>query len=106
MASANALGFLLPLGAGSAAVAGLSLARVDWRTLIVNFATGPGRVSRILLAFFVLTNWKSMPFVWTVRYSHPAPSHRRDTHLPLVSSLEDHATTPANTPRSIASGPP
>lgn len=66
MASANALGYLLPLGFGTAAVAGLSLAHVDWKTILRNFATGPGRTSRILLAVFVLTNWKSMPFVWTV----------------------------------------
>lgn len=75
MASANALGFLLPLGMGSVAVAGLSAARVDWKTLVVNFVTGPGRTSRILLAFFVLTNWKSMPFVWTVRVSFPHTGH-------------------------------
>lgn len=74
MASANALGYLLPLGMGSAAVAGLSLARVDWKALVVNFVTGPGRTSRILLAMFVLTNWKSMPFVWTVRLPPPPPS--------------------------------
>lgn len=71
MASANALGYLLPVGMGSAAVAGLSLAHVDWKALVVNFATGPGRTSRILLALFVIFNRKSMPFAWTVRDPPP-----------------------------------
>lgn len=75
MASANALGYLLPIGMGSAAVAGgLSLAHVDWKTLVRNFVTGPGRTSRVLLAIFVVVNWKSMPFVWTVREIPPFPS--------------------------------
>lgn len=75
MASANALGFFMPVAVGSAAVAGLSLARVDWQTIVRNFATGPGRTSRILLAVFVVTNWKSMPFVWTVRDPPPLWGH-------------------------------
>lgn len=66
MASANALGVLLPLGVGGMAVAGLSVAHIDWKALITNFVTGPGRTSRILLAVFVVLNWKNMPFVWTV----------------------------------------
>lgn len=84
MASANALGFLLPLGVGSAAVAGLSMARVDLKTLVLNFATGPGRTSRILLALFVLTNWKSMPFVWTVRVFSLYYSHHNCSPHPLL----------------------
>ncbi|CAN8105901.1 unnamed protein product [Discula destructiva] len=67
MASANALGYLLPIGMGSAAVASLSLAHVDWKTIAKNFVTGPGRTSRVLLAIFVVINWKNMPFVWTYR---------------------------------------
>lgn len=66
MASANALGALLPLGVGGAAVAGLSVARIDWKRVITDFVTGPGRTSRILLAIFVVLNWKNMPFMWTV----------------------------------------
>lgn len=66
MASANALGFLLPLGVGGAAVAGLSVAHIDWKAFITNFVTGPGRTSRILLAVYVVLNWKNMPFMWTV----------------------------------------
>ncbi|KAJ4396621.1 hypothetical protein N0V93_000842 [Gnomoniopsis smithogilvyi] len=68
MASANALGYILPISVGSAAVAGgLSLAHVDWKRVILKFVTGPGRTSRILLAVFVVTNWKSMPLMWTYR---------------------------------------
>lgn len=89
MASANALGFLLPLGAGTAAVAGLSFARVDWKTIMRNFATGPGRTSRILLAIFVVTNWKSMPFVWTVR--RPTPPPLGATRPTLLSSCPPQA---------------
>lgn len=69
MASANALGYLLPIGMGSAAVASLSLAHVDLKAVVRNFVTGPGRTSRVLLAIFVVTNWKNMPFVWTVRFT-------------------------------------
>lgn len=67
MASANALGFLLPIGVGAAGVAGVSLLHIDMKTLVTNFVTGPGRTSRILLALFVITNFKNMPFVWTYR---------------------------------------
>lgn len=68
MASANALGVLVPLAVGGAAVAGLrSAARVDWKAVLTDFATGPGRTSRLLLAVFMVLNWKNMPFMWTVR---------------------------------------
>lgn len=76
MASANALGFLLPLSVGAVGVAGVSLLHIDLKTIATNFVTGPGRTSRILLALFVITNWKNMPFVWTVRQPLPSP------HLP------------------------
>jgi hypothetical protein len=39
----------------------------DLRQLSRNFFLGPGRLSRILLLFFVLTNLKSLPLSWTVR---------------------------------------
>lgn len=74
MASANALGYLLPLGVGAAGIAGMSLLHIDWTTIATDFVTGPGRTSRILLALFVVANWKNMPFMWTVCYpphSHP-----------------------------------
>ncbi|KAI3397912.1 hypothetical protein diail_10081 [Diaporthe ilicicola] len=67
MASANSLGFLLPVGVGAAGVAGMSLLHIDLKTIVTNFVTGPGRTSRILLAMFVVTNWKNMPFAWTYR---------------------------------------
>lgn len=67
MASANALGYLLPLGGiGAAGIAGMSLLHIEFKTIATNFVTGPGRTSRILLALFVVVNWKNMPFVWTV----------------------------------------
>lgn len=71
MASANALGYLLPLGVGAAGVTAMSLLHVDLKTIVTNFVTGPGRTSRILLAVFVVTNWKTMPFAWTVSPSPP-----------------------------------
>ncbi|KAK2615351.1 hypothetical protein N8I77_002113 [Diaporthe amygdali] len=67
MASANSLGFLLPIGVGAAGAAGLSLLHIDLKAALTNFVTGPGRTSRILLTIFVITNWKSMPFAWTYR---------------------------------------
>ncbi|ROV89638.1 hypothetical protein VSDG_08067 [Cytospora chrysosperma] len=68
MASANALGYLLPLGVGAVGIAStMSVLHIDLKTLATEFVTGPGRTSRILLALFVMTNWKNMPFVWTFR---------------------------------------
>jgi hypothetical protein len=54
-------------GAGYAAV------KVNWQRAIRSFATGPGRTSRLMLLFFVLTNLKNMPFAWTVLT--PSVSH-------------------------------
>ncbi|KAF3762930.1 hypothetical protein M406DRAFT_263881 [Cryphonectria parasitica EP155] len=108
MASANALGYILPLGMGSAAVAGLSLAHVDWKTIILKFVTGPGRTSRILLAIFVLINYKSMPFMWTYRvlgaitrqhlpYLRPARLHPRMLfHYSITSSYNSLLETDYN----------
>lgn len=92
MASANALGFLLPLAAGAAGVAGVSLLHIDLKTIATNFVTGPGRTSRILLAVFVITNYKNMPFVWTVRqptpflFPHPEDTPADSTCTPLHST--------------------
>jgi len=47
-------------------------ARSDWRKHLRDYFTGPGRISRILLLFLVLTNLKSLPFAWTVRIPMPA----------------------------------
>lgn len=91
MASANALGYILPIGVGSVAVAGgMSLAHVDMKKVILNFVTGPGRTSRILLAFFVVTNWKNMPFMWTVWHPSLSPIPSKKTHLlPSPSFLQE-----------------
>lgn len=86
MASANALAYLLPLAMGSAGAASLSLAHVvDWKTMVKNFATGPGRTSRILLMVFVVVNWKNMPFVWTV-------CHTRFSLMPFAPTKTLHRT--------------
>lgn len=53
----------VPLVLGSA---GYAASRIDWPTAVRNFATGPGRTSRILLLLFVIFNMKTVPFVWTV----------------------------------------
>jgi len=95
MASANALGFLLPIGVGAAGVAGVSLLHIDLKTMATKFVTGPGRTSRILLALFVVANYKNMPFVWTV--SAPPPFHSEDTPTD---------TTPLYPVRSTESGQP
>lgn len=78
MASSGAVGgtalivpVFLPLTVASAAYAVRAMLRVDWITFLRQFFTGPGRVSRILLLVFVLTNTKSMPLAWTVRLSPP-----------------------------------
>lgn len=90
MASANALGYLLPLGVGAVGIASMSLLHIDLKTLATDFVTGPGRTSRILLALFVVANWKNMPFVWTV--SSPPPS---------IISCHNHAVhQSADTPSS------
>ncbi|TLD28639.1 hypothetical protein PspLS_04079 [Pyricularia sp. CBS 133598] len=58
---------MLPLTAAGAAYMGRGLARVDWQRALVDFFTGPGRTSRILLLVFVAANRKNMLFVWTAR---------------------------------------
>ncbi|KAH7266190.1 hypothetical protein NW759_006418 [Fusarium solani] len=54
-----------PIALGS--VAGYAAYRVNWIPMIKAFLTGPGRTSRILLMFFVIFNWKTMPLAWTYR---------------------------------------
>lgn len=74
MASARGLadyGVLIPLfstiTAASTAYAGhVVFWRSDWRGWLVDFVSGPGRTSRLLLLAMVLINLKSVPFVWTV----------------------------------------
>lgn len=89
MASANALGWILPLTiGGSVAAAGLSVAHIDIKDLAVRFATGPGRTSRILLAIFIAANWKSMPFMWTVRLISPFST--TSTPRPFTNDSNNH----------------
>jgi len=71
---------LVPAGAAAVAYAGHKAVHVDWKILLTNFLTGPGRTSRLLLIFFVLLNWKSMPLGWTVRSPSPI-SQRHSTKL-------------------------
>jgi hypothetical protein len=54
---------VMPLVLGSA---GYAAYKINWVPLLRDFLTGPGRTSRILLLFFIVFNWKSMPLAWTV----------------------------------------
>lgn len=56
----------VPMSVATIAYAGHRALYVDWRTLLTQFLTGPGRTSRILLLFFLVLNWKSLPLAWTV----------------------------------------
>ncbi|KAM3469261.1 hypothetical protein MY5147_007187 [Beauveria neobassiana] len=62
----------VPLVLGSA---GYAASRIDWKTAVRTFLTGPGRTSRVLLLVFVLFNMKNMPFVWTYRIFYPIIHH-------------------------------
>lgn len=70
-ASVGSAGLLVPvfapLTALTLAYSGHKLAQVHWRRLLRRFLTGPGRVSRILLLLFLVTNRKNLLFSWTVR---------------------------------------
>ena len=73
MASAGAVGgagliipVFLPLSIAGLGYAGHQMLHINWTSVAINFFTGPGRISRILLLFFVLFNWKTMPLAWTV----------------------------------------
>ncbi|KAB5554454.1 hypothetical protein GE09DRAFT_1121055 [Coniochaeta sp. 2T2.1] len=79
MASVGTLSLFFPVfvpASGlAAAYLGHRATKVDWRVKLRHFLTGPGRVYRILLVFFILTNWKSLPFVWTTRIFHSLLYH-------------------------------
>ncbi|KAL2758292.1 hypothetical protein ACRALDRAFT_1074948 [Sodiomyces alcalophilus JCM 7366] len=49
--------------------------KIQWRWGLERFFTGPGNISRILLLFFVISNWKNMPGVWTYRIWHAIIYH-------------------------------
>ncbi|KJZ76898.1 hypothetical protein HIM_03775 [Hirsutella minnesotensis 3608] len=79
---AMAVRVLTPLAVGSV---GYAAWRVNWPVLVRSFLTGPGRTSRILLLFFVLFNWKNMPFAWTYRIFYSIVYHhflRKSPQLP------------------------
>lgn len=41
--------------------------KLDAPEAILAFCTGPGSYSRILAVLFLVLNWKSLPFAWSVR---------------------------------------
>ncbi|KAI1054055.1 uncharacterized protein FIESC28_05093 [Fusarium coffeatum] len=63
---------VMPLVLGSA---GYAAYKINWVPLLRDFLTGPGRTSRILLLFFIVFNWKSMPLAWTYRVFHTIIFH-------------------------------
>lgn len=76
MASAGSIGgaalilpVFIPLGVLGAGYAGHTMLHMNWSSVLTSFFTGPGRLSRILLLFFVLTNYKTMPLAWTVSWT-------------------------------------
>ncbi|KAL8423794.1 hypothetical protein RB596_003854 [Gaeumannomyces avenae] len=56
-----------PLTALTLAYTGHQLSKLNWMSIIYNFLTGPGRVSRITLLIFLVMNRKNLPFAWTTR---------------------------------------
>ncbi|KGQ05071.1 Uncharacterized protein BBAD15_g9681 [Beauveria bassiana D1-5] len=68
----------VPLVLGSA---GYAASRIDWKTAVRTFLTGPGRTSRVLLLVFVLFNMKNMPFVWTSNSTYFADLDSSRTQL-------------------------
>lgn len=60
---------LLPVATASLAY-GVYNGRGAMIDYILAFVTGPGRNSRLLALAIVLYNWKSLPFMWTVRHRH------------------------------------
>ncbi|KAL2257425.1 hypothetical protein VTK26DRAFT_196 [Humicola hyalothermophila] len=74
----------MPMSAAVIAYAGHRAWHVDWATTLTQFVTGPGRTSRILLAIFLVINWKSLPLAWTVRIFHTFLYHvfKRPKTLP------------------------
>ncbi|OIW23545.1 hypothetical protein CONLIGDRAFT_674380 [Coniochaeta ligniaria NRRL 30616] len=88
MASVGTLSLFFPVFVPASGVAAAYLGhratKVDWRAKARHFLTGPGRLSRILLVFFLVTNWKSLPFAWTIRIFYAFIYHftRRRPTLP------------------------
>lgn len=76
MASVGTLSLFFPVFLPAAGATGLYFAHralyVDWGAYAKHFFMGPGSVSRVLLAVFVLGNLKSIPFAWTVCHAFPS----------------------------------
>lgn len=78
---ASSFGFMKPLSKIAkpvllpAATASLAYGVYNGRGAMIDyilaFVTGPGRNSRLLALALVLYNWKSLPFMWTVREDRP-----------------------------------
>ncbi|KAK0629540.1 hypothetical protein B0T17DRAFT_555515 [Bombardia bombarda] len=81
----------VPTGAAAIAYAGHCAYYVDWPAVVLDFLTGPGRTSRILLVLFLILNWKSLPLAWTVRVFHAFFYH----------ILRRNASTPPLPPRAL-----
>src|SRR6185437_12712048 len=61
--------------------AGYAISQEKTRELLRELVMGPGHYSRLALVFFLLMNWKSLPFMWTVRtptHHQSAPFFRQD----------------------------
>ncbi|KAM7218700.1 hypothetical protein V8F06_005854 [Rhypophila decipiens] len=88
----------VPTGIAAAAYAGYRGYHVDWKFWITHFLTAPGRTSRILLVFFLVLNWKSLPLAWTVRIFHSFLYHlvRRRKALPKQALFHYSITTSRN----------
>jgi hypothetical protein len=71
MASVSTLSLFWPIMVPATVIGSALLVRqlthVDW----LDFFTGPGRISRVLLLLFVVANWKGMPLAWTVSRALP-----------------------------------
>ncbi|KAH7358754.1 hypothetical protein B0T11DRAFT_330512 [Plectosphaerella cucumerina] len=69
------------LSAGGAAYA---IYKTQWKKVLTNYFTGPGRLSRILMLIFALLNLKNMPFVWTYRLWHAIFFHNFIQKAPVL----------------------
>lgn len=74
----------IPAATAGLVYAGHRATYLNWRAILTEFLTGPGRTSRILLLLFLGLNWKSLPLGWTVRIFHSFIFHfaRRPKTLP------------------------
>lgn len=76
---------MVPVSTAAVVYAGHRALQVNWQVWLTNFLMGPGRTSRILLLIFLVTNWKSLPLGWTVRFP---PSLPQDNLLPNFNNRQ------------------